>query len=583
MPTARVQPPTYPLRTISTADGTFHFVFVRSELNLRWLDDLQPAVLAVADGYGPDWAEIGEPVKAAQLSLRLAQDLPVVGRILDQDRKPVAGVTITVSGLASATDDGSARLPQANADPSSSKAWMGPLPQRASAVTGVDGQFRMTGLGRDRIVSIEGEGPAIQDLVLTVATLPVSSARSSIAMHRSEFEHVARASRALRGVVRDQTTGKPVAGVKMTANLSNAITFTDMDGRFEIRGCPKLGGYGVFAKPQAGQPYFACSVCLNDGPGLDPLNVDFDLGGGIPLQGRVVDLATQKPPKKAIVEYYPLFPNHHSSKILTINLTEAPSSATVEPDGSFRLIVLPGPGVVCVAASPRNRYAVALVESKELASLGLGPGQTEFLATAVGELGRGTLDLNKYHAVSLINPNNDLDGLKLDLVVQPAGGLLCTVVGPDGTPLTGVEVIGLTAMPRAETLESASCTINGLNPRRARHLFFHHVEKHLGKFLTIRGDEPGPLTVRLDPCGSITGRLVDQNGKPLPKRSLYFQQANTEDGTPALADSAGWFRAFLVPGVKYRLIQTFRGPPPVNDVQVESGQSRNLGDLVLRE
>lgn len=191
------------------------------------------------------------------------------------------------------------------------------------------------------------------------------------------------------------------------------------------------------------------------------------------------------------MEYYPLFPNRHSSRILTIRPGDPASSAFIEPDGSFRLVVLPGPGVVCVAASPRNVYAVALVNDRELASIGRNLAETEHLATALGERGQGTLDVNKYHAVSLINPDNNLNDLKLDLVVQPAGELLCTVVGPDGQPLTDVEAMGLTAISRIEILEGATFTVRGLNPRRTRDLYLRHLEKDLGKFLIIRGDETG--------------------------------------------------------------------------------------------
>src|SRR5262249_50841193 len=80
-----------PPRATSAADGRFRFAFARSELDARWLDDARPAVVAVADGYGPAWAEVGEPSQGAGLSLKLVEDLPVEGRILDQNRQPITG------------------------------------------------------------------------------------------------------------------------------------------------------------------------------------------------------------------------------------------------------------------------------------------------------------------------------------------------------------------------------------------------------------------------------------------------------------------------------------------------------------
>src|SRR5262245_48537563 len=123
-------------------------------------------------------------------------------------------------------------------------------------------------------------------------------------------------------------------------------------------------GYTFIAQPQTGQPYFAAKTSVPDRPGFDPLTVDIDLVGGIPLSGRATDKATGKPPRAGMVEYYPLFPNRHSAS-LTHCPVFAASSSIIQPDGSYHLVALPGPGVVCVAASPRNSYAVAAVDDRE--------------------------------------------------------------------------------------------------------------------------------------------------------------------------------------------------------------------------
>src|SRR5262249_31709065 len=135
-------------------------------------------------------------------------------------------------------------------------------------------------------------------------------------------------------VVRDKATGKPVAGVRMCAFQRHPPTFTDETGRFEILGCPKLPeGYAVMAQPQAGQPYFAAKISVPDGPGFNPLTADIELLAGILRSGRITDEATGKPPRAGIVEYSPLFPNRHSSK-LTHCPAVAASSSIIQRDGS---------------------------------------------------------------------------------------------------------------------------------------------------------------------------------------------------------------------------------------------------------
>jgi hypothetical protein len=150
------------------------------------------------------------------------------------------------------------------------------------------------------------------------------------------------------------------------------------------------------------------------------------------------------------------------------------------------------------------------------------------------------------------------------------------VVGPDGKPLGGVRVVGLTSMPDAEVLPGASFTVEGLNPRRTRQLIFDHRDKGLGKVVTVRG-EAGPLTVRLEPCGVVVGRVVDREGKPVPGERVGFSPGKLKglDRT----DDAGRFRVELVAGRKYLLI--LRGKRL--SLEIEPGRTRDLGDLLVED
>jgi hypothetical protein len=456
----------------------------------------------------------------------------------------------------------------------------------------------MTGLGRDRIVNVALEGSKIPDASLPVVTRPSEAIPAGFT--GSTFDYVARPSRSISGVVRDKATGKLLAGVKVT--VQRATVLTDEDGRFEITGCSKAPGYGVTAQPQSGQPYFSKSVCVKEKAGADPLVVDFNLASGIILSGRVNDASRQKPPRVAVVEYYPLYPNSHTSKLSNgSNLAassavmepdgsfrlvvlpgpgSAASSAVMRPDGSYRLVVLPGPGVVCVAASPRNSYGVGLVNGPELPNHphdARNLGGAQILHTYLGGNEQGSLDVDKYNALSLINPDQAAKTMTLDFTLQRACMVRGEVIGPDGKPLTGIRVIGLTAAPDDEMLENSSFTVTGLNPRRGRELFFHHAGKNLGKHLTIRGDETKPLTIRLEPCGSVVGRMVDQRGNPAPEVALYFQPGDDM----AKTDRDGRFRMSLVPEQKYKLFMFRPLLKDVGEFAVESGGTKDLGVLTL--
>jgi hypothetical protein len=195
------------------------------------------------------------------------------------------------------------------------------------------------------------------------------------------------------------------------------------------------------------------------------------------------------------------------------------------------------------------------------------------------------LRAERFSALALIHPEETAKSLALDLRVQPAGTLRGTVAGPDGKPLTGVRVLGLKAMPEDDVLDSATFTVRGLNPRRSRDLWFHHEKLGLGRFLTIQGNETTPLMVQLEPCGTVVGRVVDRGGTPVPGAKVSFGRyaGSYTQGVAALeTDGQGRFRVDLVPGPRYTF---WEGPRRllrnVGDVEVESGRSRDLGDLVV--
>jgi hypothetical protein len=234
---------------------------------------------------------------------------------------------------------------------------------------------------------------------------------------------------------------------------------------------------------------------------------------------------------------------------------------------------------------PRDWYAAVLVDEKELAGLVKDGINREFgdnLRTAVGA-GEGVAIVSRYHTLSLINPHEGGEAPALDLAVQRARPIKGTLAGPGGEPLPGVTAVGLTAAPEQTVLEGPSFTVTGLNPRSTRNVYFHHGKLGLGKTLTLRGSEAEPLAVRLEPCGSVVGRLLGKNGKPVPGLSPSFSGRDPFLFAGAAIDEKGRFRAGLVPGQKYRLRLFPQRPLLRGDgwVVVESGQVKDLGDVLL--
>jgi RNA polymerase sigma factor (sigma-70 family) len=539
-------------RVTTGDDGKFRLTLSRRDFDQAILDEgAQPAVIAVAGGYGPAWGAIGG--KTANLTLRLVRDdVPINGRILDEDGKPVGGASLRVTSLGT-------RAGQKDK-------WAGPVPGLpATVTTGADGRFRLTGLGRDRNVVLQLAGKNIQHRPIIPVTLPAGSFANPKTQDAGSnllatFDFVARASRSIRGVVKDKASGKPLAGVRMTSQETEAIAYTDNEGRYELPGMAKARHYAVTAQPPNGQLYFAAHDGVDDTPGLEPLTLDFALAQGMEMRGRVTSRATGKPVKDAVVAYYPLFPNENTKTISGYPNGPA-SSAVTDAKGFYRLAALRGPGVIGVVAAPRDNYANAPVTSKALADLFKDKGDHGNEKTLYADHGAvyGFIDQERFSALILVSPAQGAETATRDIALGSAVSVKGVVLGPDNKPLTGANVMGLESWSSYQFLGSGEFEVKRLVPGRTRELVFEHKEKGLGKFLTVSAERNEPLTVRLEPYGSVTGRLVDKDGKPVAGARVQMGRAGFVcPDLPEKTDRDGRFRASgLVPGQKYS-VQAFR-------------------------
>jgi RNA polymerase sigma factor (sigma-70 family) len=593
-----------PARATSGADGAFSFTFKRSALdesspNASWYQ-----VIAVAEGHGPDWAYATKPVASPNLVLRLVKDLPIQGRILDLNGRPVQGATLRVEHI------------DAYADPEAflqtvrdrewplvdSRGWAGPFPgQPATLTTGADGRFRLTGVGRDRVVTFQLEGPGIQygpvcalarELKAAAEPRPMKYGPNITKVYGATFDHAALPSRLIRGVVRDKRTGRPVAEVGVSAMATTHRTRSDDEGRYELLGCPKSAdGYRVSFAPEA-RRYFHASVTFADTPGLDPVQADMELVGGIAVKGRVTHQVTGRPLAGARVHYNPLYPNPFVRWFGPDGAGIAPCSwAEAGPDGSYELVVLPGPGVLgFMAHFPEETFMPALVTSQELKDFfkdNGDHGNEDRLRIQASVNGTGAIGQVGYNHLLLINPGEKDEALTRDVALRPARPVPGKVVGPDGKRLAGVAAYDLAPGILSQRLEGDTFTVEGLNPRRTRHLVFIDKDRKHGAFLSLTGEVKEPLTVRLHECGSATGRLLDQDGQPAAGATVRLEPESLPDSGPARVktDAQGRFRIDgLVPGQKY---QARHGLPPFGQYlfapfAVEPGQSKDLGEGQLK-
>lgn len=631
IPGARLYPGNLPSREDSTpamlattgADGRFQFTIARADFAASrsiGMGKPSPLVAAFADGYGPAWSDelkIGDP---DGLILRLPpDDVPVTGRLIDLEGQPVAGVTVGVLELA-ATPEGelSPWLKDVEAGLTDYKAFNHlARPMEADltrmirpATTGPDGRFRLTGLGRERLASLLIQGPKTATRVLNVMTRPGKSASVRFRfpgpkkfpthmciIHAANFVDLVAPSRSVEGVVRDRDTGLPLPGVGVRnvvaiGNLYPDILYpwtdwpgafirtkTDEQGRYRLDGLPIREKVILRADPADGQPYHPGSREFAISPSTGAAPIDFALTPGVLVRGRVTDQATGAP-VAALIESYPTIANKQVDR--------SPEMAYAEPrptdqDGRYAVVAFPGPGLITAKArGDRFLRADEVARGK--------PGENSPMFPNMNN----SISISQFHAFDTINPAAITDNITCNLSLTASPEPLITILDPDGQPVAGALASGL---PHGDLVRQgwwqsrakARFSVTGLTDRCFRVVLFQHLSRRLAGSLVVNDSEPGPLIVQLHPWGTVSGRLVDSDGRPRPGVMLSYKESpNVQSSTSlpphdTMTDRNGRFSfTGLVPGREYVLkiaAPDGTGPRVGEAEYLEPGEALALGDV----
>jgi RNA polymerase sigma factor (sigma-70 family) len=327
-----------PVRGTSDKDGRFRFTVARKDFDqsasLRPWDEA--VVVATAEGYGiglPDFQSM-KPGMPINWELRLCKDdVPITGRILDLQGKPIAGVSVSIHGMFwSRKEDLTAFLADLKEKQEGYPAlrkhlvgleglWIGRDLGKVfpPVATGADGRFTLRGVGRERLVALrlQGATTALAELfamtrpgdTLKVAQWRRGDVGGEMTFCGSAFEHIAALAQTIVGVVRDKDTGKPLPSAVVQsyifashgnprhrlAGQTQLKAVADKDGRYRLEGMPKGQGNEIRARGPDGEPYLMSLVEVPEAFALEPVTVDIQLKRGVWIQGKVIDKATGKP------------------------------------------------------------------------------------------------------------------------------------------------------------------------------------------------------------------------------------------------------------------------------------------------
>lgn len=591
--------------TTTGKDGRFSLVLSRSRLvDPETKFPLQRVrILATAKGYGFDWLDVPFNDAGKEATLRLVKDdVPIQGRILSLEGKPLAGIKVSVQALQAFPRDDLDRALDAQrkgnliADATEVHfLWYPhhvPVPS-LTAMTGADGRFRIDGIGRERIVTLHVEGPGIHYSQMQTMTRRAEGNRGlnnittenniqKNMIYGAAFDYLVKPARLIRGTVREKDSGKPLSGIRIRGtgftDYATAETTTDEQGRYDLPGCPKGDRYSLLAFPIQGAPFFCSSIVLKDTPGLGPLTADLEMVRGIPCEGKVLDDETSQAVPGEIM-YCPLNPNTNVPEDLGVGrVTVAPvSMAPVRADGTFRCVVLPGCGCLTFRAKEPTRYQQACVDPRTIKA----QGNKRILWIQENAAAGGLIDQEKYQAIRLINPAKDTEKVSEVLYVTAARQIHGTVLDADGRPLVGVRVRGLERGEGWKTLPNEKFTARCVNPLRPRRVYFVHDARRLIGSVEVKGTETNPLTVPMQPWAAVSGRLLDAEGRPLRNARIIGKEFVLQDGR---TDDQGRFRLDgLVPGLRYDFFFSKDKPSVSGPLRIgfvaKPGEVRELGDV----
>jgi len=574
---------------------------------------MYPWVVASASGFGPGWASaVRQPGAPDETTVRLEEDgPPIEGRIVDLEARPVAGARVRVEHLWFARERSlSAWLEQAR-DSAIEGPWRGldQLPASIIATTGPDGRFRLTGIGRDRLAEVFVSEPTIATAQLYIANRDGAAIRTAdpfdetnrkpgITYYPRRFEYAAEPTRPIEGTIRDKDTGRPIAGLTLRGRVyvrSNLVPArgieakTDARGHYRLNGLPGGPSYRLFIEPGQGHPYNRATFVTPAGShALEPIAFDIAMKRGVLVRGRVTDKATGRT-VSGYVHAFAFADNPHADEFLGYRGSQE-TYVRIGEDGRYEVAALPGRGLIA-CRSDVGRYR-----------LGVGAATIQGYDSKFRDGGFHTLQggcrTDNYHVLAEIHPDPKAEAVTLDLQVDPGRSLIIHAVDPEGRPLGGTRASGLADLSSAFAYEqnSPAIEVHALDPSRPRRVTLTHERRKLAGSVYLKGDEVGPLTVRLQPSGTVTGRIVDDEGRPRGGLALRDLDGIDPEPPPDRAmlpggDSIPWllvgrdgrFRIEgLIPGLKYGAGAT-RGlvylGEVFRDVTVAPAEVKDLGDL----
>jgi len=488
--------------------------------------------------------------------LKLPKDEPIRGRLINLEGQPVAGARVRVIAVQTGADDtlnefvrlwSPEKKKQQQALHTLAKSlWTEETPNDyLSATTDADGRFTLTGIGLNRCpqLTVSARGLASHAFLVPIHPdfkPPAGPGAGSLAFG-TVFTLPLTPAKPITGVVRDSEK-KPLAGVRVFGQPDrlqfplpgedyrivppDALAVTNARGEYVLDGLPKAKKYILLADPKPGEgSVHQFAVRSDESPGFAALTADFDLPRGVVLTGRITDKKTGKP-IQAFVSYNPLesnkwlkeHPDYDTTQSDDLGYQSADTRTETDAEGRFKLTAVPGPGILHVQilslALAQEYLPAKLAPEDDTDEIMEKAGLLQFFKTK----GLGRIYAPRYlHAYRVLRIPADAKTITADATVARGVNRVVKIVGPDDKPVSGAWVLndkiwGTTG--NGLVLVGSEFTARALDPDTPRRIYAQQDDKKLAGFMSLDGKETGPAVLRLQSTATVSGRVVDREGKP---------------------------------------------------------------------
>jgi beta-lactamase regulating signal transducer with metallopeptidase domain len=565
-------------------------------------------VWAMLPGYGAALHVLVPNAKTDTIVMRLAEEEPIRGRLIDLEGRPVPGARVEVlryfDTMPAAIDEWLASIPEkqkpvnALADKtvgalkSDSMDWARQLPNQAilhvnsiqvvsadlfpATTTNADGRFELRGIGRARLLAFRISAPRLATVFVTCLARPIPTLPFQFQdVCGSSFERVASPSAFVEGRVLDADSGEPIAGADVSLPLLSRqrslvqalgvpiATKSDSKGHYRLEGLDTLKP-NQLAVDAPDSPYFPeLNQSAPPAKTLEPVQFDVKLKRGVWVEGRTYDRSTNKPVAGSIG--YTPFPSNKFARNRVIA-----GNAFTDADGRFRVLAVPGRGLVSFYCEQGDyRFDLGKTQIK-------GIDQIPFPEFTI-------------HSVREVNIAPNEEEAHVDLPVDPGENLRLKFVDASGKPLSGVDTFGLRFPPSvADTergrsfVEGDSATLYAIAPEDTRTIWLRHRATGLARLIEFK-PKPGETerTIVLNPPAILTGRFVTPEGTPLDKIGVACDIGSASRFQVVRSDAEGRIRGELPPGGPVSLSGADFHLDLARDLTIVAGETIDLGTITV--